>query len=138
MRSIWVWVTTEKAIAVQTSCDVDMLGTPLFWTDINKWEIDKGGVVLAGLYGGEMPNLPTPLAAISGNVFRSVQKVTDAHDESVIRKCRDHQIYYVFGDFNHEHCKDTYALQWAEVTYYLNRQDEAKKVFAKMRELLSF
>ncbi len=59
-----------------------------------------------------------------------------------IRFCEKHDEYYlspVIGDGleHHKGCPKTYALQWREVIYYLNKLRQLKKLFNQLRiELL--
>lgn len=58
------------------------------------------------------------------------------HDESLIRRCRRHSKYFVKDDGTHDKC-ETYALQWAEVIYYLNRLDTIQSTVGELRRLFS-
>lgn len=59
---------------------------------------------------------------------------TDLHDESPIRRCRRHSKYFVKDDGTHDKC-ESYALQWAEVTYYLDRLDTIQSTVGELRRL---
>jgi hypothetical protein len=56
------------------------------------------------------------------------------HDESQIRRCRKHSVYFVKDDGTHDKC-DSYALTWSEVIYYLDRLDTIKSTVGELRRL---
>lgn len=57
------------------------------------------------------------------------------HDESPIRRCRKHSVYFVKGDRTHEEC-DSYPLTWSEVVYYLDKLDSVQSTVGELRRLL--
>lgn len=58
------------------------------------------------------------------------------HENSPVRYCNIHATYYVAQDIDHKDCA-SFALQWGEVTYYLNKLRMLKDLFTKPRiELL--
>jgi hypothetical protein len=63
-------------------------------------------------------------------------KVENERTDSPIRRCREHECYFVEG--NGPHAKhDSFALQWGEVTYYLEKLRTIRETFNKLRQELS-
>jgi hypothetical protein len=62
--------------------------------------------------------------------------VTNDHEESPFRMCREHERYFVEGLGEHAN-HESYPLQWAEVVYYLNKLRIVRESFAKFRNEIS-
>ena len=62
-------------------------------------------------------------------------EVTNEHEESVLRRCREHGEYFITGIGPHAK-HDSYALTWTEAIYYLNKLDKLQRLFSTLRQEL--